>query len=166
MKIKVVATRDVPEEALRQFRDALSPDFDVDVDGGRVVMLSVEPPSWIHFIAQAEWWVQALAGISTLFVAEIVKEAAKDTWRARAKIISAIAGVGARVRKISDSFVALRRRISSRTEIVIGLPIPDEHFGIHLTLTAVDPDDALEVTWFDGKSMEKHQRLLSLENNS
>ena len=147
--MKLIATRDVPEEPLRQFRDDLSPDFEIDIDGGRVALLSLEPPSWIHFIAQADWWIQALAAYSALYVAELVKAAAKDTWQARGKLISGIAHAGTRLRKIADAFAALRGRLRSKTELVIGLPIPDEHIGSHLTLTAPEPDHlAAEIALF------------------
>lgn len=201
--MRVIATSDVPEDVLRQFRDELRPEFDLDVDGGRVALLSMEPPSWIHFIAQADWWIQGLAAYSALYVAEIVKEAAKDTWKNRTKIVSAAVGVSNKLRRLAEKFINLRNRVSTRTDLIIGLPTPDDHFGAHFELTAADPDTlsleialfvhyipavlklidaeglnsrkpatgvfltllptcALHVAWFDGESLEKEERVLSL----
>jgi len=203
--MKAIATWDVPEEALRQFRDELRPDFDLDIDCGRVALLSMEPPSWIHFIAQADWWIQGLAAYSALYIAEIVKEAAKDTWKARAKIITTTVGVGNKIRRLAESFMSLRSRLSNRTDLVIGLSTPDEHFGTQITLAAVDTDElsaeialfihyipavlalidaeglidrkpatgvfltllstgALQIVWFDGVTLQKHERVLLLND--
>lgn len=147
--MKVLATRDVPDDVLCQFRDELRPEFDIDIDGGRVALLSMEPPSWIHFIAQADWWVQGLAAYSALYVAEIVKEAAKDTWKNRAKIVSAAIGVSNKLRRLAEKFLNLRNRLSTRTDLVIGLPTPDEHFGTHFELAATDADElCLQIALF------------------
>ena len=147
--MRAIATRDVPDEVLHQFRDELHPEFDLDVNGGRVVLLSMEPPSWIHFIAQADWWIQGLAAYSAIYVAEIVKEAAKDTWRGRGTIISTAVGVGNKLRSLAGKFINLRNRLSSRTDLIIGLPIPDEHFGAHFELTATNADElSLEIALF------------------
>jgi hypothetical protein len=82
--MKVTSTRDVPLDVLRDLRAELGPEFDLDVEG-QVALLSAEPPSWIAFIAESHWWVQALAAYAALYVAEIVKEAGKDSWKSRGR---------------------------------------------------------------------------------
>lgn len=136
--MKIISTRDVPLKLLDEFAQGLSPDFDVEVSRSQIVLLSMEPPSWVSLLAQAEWWEKGLIAASTLYVAEIIKEAAKDTWKNRSKAVTAIVGATNQIKKIAEKIVALKLRASERTNFVVGLPVPNEYFGVRLALSAED----------------------------
>jgi hypothetical protein len=156
--MKVISTSDVPLETLWEFKDELRADIEVKVDERQVIFKAAEAPSWITFLAAADWWVQVLATYAALYVAEIVKEAAKDTWRDRAKAISAVTQAAIGIKKISGGIAKLRKRLSARTGIKIGLPIPDEYFATWLELYGTDTEELeIEIALF-----VHHLRNLSL----
>jgi hypothetical protein len=141
--MKIVSTSDIPLEALREWATELNPEFEAAVDQGQVHLRSIEAPSWVTLLAEASWWTKLLAAYTALYVAEIVKEAAKDTWRNRAKALSAAKIAGNRLRDLADAFADLRRRVGAPTTLGIGLPVPNEFFSTQLTLEGTDSDELL-----------------------
>lgn len=143
------STDDVSIQILREFREDLGLDFDLEVDEGQTMLLSMEPPSWIHLLAQSEWWVGMFAAASALYVAELVKEAAKETWKNRGKVVGAVIGAANKARSFAEKINQLRQRLSERTEIVLVLPVSHEYFGSALLLSARDVDTlAIEIALF------------------
>lgn len=147
--MRIESTRDVSLSALHQLRDELGPDIEVVVEENQVILLSAEPPSWVTFFAEVDLWIKLLAAYAAVYVGEIVKEAAKDTWRNRSKGFAAIHGAGDLIKKLALGLYNLRRRLSNRTGLIVGLPGPNEHFGTRLALSGSDPDEiAAEVALF------------------
>ena len=103
----------------------------------------MEAPSWVTFLAEASWWAKLLGAYAALYVAEIVKEAAKDTWRNRAKALSAAKTAGNRLRDFADAVADMRRRVGVPTTLGIGLPVPNEFFSTRLALEGTDSDELL-----------------------
>jgi hypothetical protein len=139
--MRIESTRDVPLSILHEFRDELSPDIEVVVEEGQVILLSDDPPSWVSLIAELDWWMKLLAGFAALYVAEIVREAAKESWRNRRKGFAAIRATGDLIRKLALGLYNLKCRLSSKTGLIVGLPGPREHFGTRLVLSGSDPDE-------------------------
>jgi hypothetical protein len=83
---------------------------------------------WVALLADADVWVKALGAYAALFVAEIVKEAAKDTWRNRAKAAAIGSATFGLLGKMASSITLLKRRLADRTSVAIGLPIPNDYF--------------------------------------
>ena len=77
--MRALSTADISLDYLRQLSSELGPEFGLDVDERQVVFKSAHPPSWIVFFADADWWIKALTAYAGLYVAEIVKEAGKQT---------------------------------------------------------------------------------------
>ncbi|MCW3477953.1 hypothetical protein OL229_00060 [Neisseriaceae bacterium JH1-16] len=138
--MKLVSTSDVSSEKLYELKEVLQPDIDVDIQDGKVVLLSAEPPSWIHFIASTDWWIQGFSAMSALYVAEIVKEAAKDTWKNRSKVVAAAVGSINKIKTFSEKIINFKSSIKNNTELVLVLPVPHELRGCCLLLNAEDPD--------------------------
>jgi len=134
------STRDVSLEILREFGEDLGSDFDLEVDDSQTMLLSEGPPSWIHLIAQSEWWLNGLAVASALYVAELIKESAKETWKNKAKVAAAFVGVTNKVRTFAEKIIKLRQRLPERTAVVLALPVPHDYFGSMLALSARDAD--------------------------
>ena len=110
----------------------------------KIILNSAEPASWVTFLANADWWTQGLAAYAALYVAEIIKEAAKDTWKNRSMALSAGIAVGKGVKKLAASIATFRHRLPPRTQLRIALPVPDDYFATSLELLGFDPAD-LEV---------------------
>ena len=202
--MKIVATSDVSSEPLDEFATQFADTYHGDPpELGRVALLSMDPPSWVRLIAELSWWQQALAASAALYVAELVKEAAKETWQSRAKVVAAAVKAATGVKTFAAAVWSLRARVPARTELLVCLPDPNEHFGVQLSLTAQDHavaelevalfvhhlpavsrllenhkvagiravsgyflelrvDGSLYVHWFDAKSMERNEQLISL----
>jgi hypothetical protein len=139
--MQIVSTSDVPLPLLHQWASGLDPGFEAAVDQGQVHLRSTDAPSWVTFLAEASWWSKLLAAYAALYVAEIVKEAGKDTWRNRAKALSAAKTAGNRLRELADAVADLRRRVGAPTTLGIGLPVPNEFFSTRLTLEGTDSDE-------------------------
>ena len=146
--MKVTSTRDVPLEVLRELKAELGPEFDLDVET-QVGLLSAEPPSWISFIAESQWWVNAVAAYAALYIAEIVKEAGKDTWKNRGKAYAALRTSSDKLKTFASAIAKTLSRLRPQTRAVVGLPIPDEIYTTQLYLTSRDEDElAVEVAMF------------------
>lgn len=136
--MKITATEDIPEDALQEFRSSFAIGT-LAPEEGRFFFRSVDGPSWVHLIADWEWWKQLLSVYAAVYVAELVKEAGKESWKSRAKILSAAVKSGVAIKDLAVRVAHLKTRLSDRTEVVIGLPQPDDYSGTHLTLTAKNP---------------------------
>lgn len=147
--MRAQSTADVSLEDLRKLVAELGPDFRIEVDENQIFFRSVSAPSWVAFFAEADWWVTLLKLYAGLYVAEIVKEAGKETWKNRGKIVSA-AVVGAnRVKDLGIALGKLRSRLSSKTRIAVGLPVPNDYDGTRLELLGAEADElAVELAIF------------------
>lgn len=130
------STTDVSLALLRRFSSALESDLPISVDEQQAAYRSYEPPSWVWFLAEADWWIKALAAYSALYVAEITKELAKATWRTVATRLKAPKQEP--LERLANELVMLREELAERTELEIGLAIPDNYFGTRLKLEGVD----------------------------
>lgn len=147
--LRVSSTRDVSLQELRNLSDELRPDFDLEVDEGQVVLLSTEPPSWITFIAESQWWVQALAAYAALYVAEIVKEAGKDTWKNRGRALAVLGTSSDKLKKLAAGIARTLARLRPTTRAVVAIPIPDEIYATQLYLSSRDENEiAVEIAMF------------------
>lgn len=147
--LRVISTSDLSLEDLRDLSKELGPDFEMDVDERQRFYRSYVPPSWIKFLAEADWWTNLLGLYVGLYIAEIVKEAGKDTWKNRAKIPPLAVAAGGRIKQFALGLRRLRSRLAPRTRIDIGLPFPDDYDGTCLELAGTDDDElALQIALF------------------
>jgi hypothetical protein len=142
--MRALATSDVAIDSIQELRRDLSLDFELQVDDRQIFLSSAEPPSWVTFLANADWWTKGLAAYAALYVAEIVKEAAKGTWKNRGKAVAAGVAAGKGIKKLASSIARFRRRLLPKTQLRVTLPIPDDYFATSLELLGFDPID-LEV---------------------
>ena len=138
--MQILATEDISDELLQTLCSGLQNDFGEVTDDGRYSFKSTDAPSWIRLVAEADFWMQMLAAGGALYVAEIVKEAAKESWKSRAKIVASAVKTGGEIKKLALAIASFKRAAREETQVVIALPQPHEYFGTQLHLTAVDPD--------------------------
>jgi len=147
--VRVLSTADVSLEDLQNLAVELGPDFQIQVDEHQIFFRSVTAPSWVAFFADASWWLTLLKLYAGLYVAEMVKEAGKETWKNRGKIVSAAFAGANRVKDLGTALGKLRSRLSSKTRIVIGLPVPDDYDGTRLEVLGTEADElAIELAIF------------------
>ena len=146
---KISATEDVDQAVLTELESLIAIDLPVKLDECRTFLRSAEPPSWISFIAQSDWWVKGLAAYAALYLAEIVKEAAKDTWKNKGKAETAVIGTSNKLWRFASSLFQAKLKSRANTYITIGLPIPDDTYTTLLRSQSTDADDlAVEVALF------------------
>ena len=147
--MRALSTSDVPVEVLDDLRVELQPDLNLEVSGSRIVLLSADPPSWVTLLADADGWITVFKAYAAFYIAEIVKEAAKDTWKNRGKALGALISAGNRITKLAIAIAKVRQRLSPKTGFGIALPVPSDYFSARLELTGTDPDDlALQIALF------------------
>jgi hypothetical protein len=147
--MRAISTRDVPLETLRSISPELGSEFEFEVDSDQIFLKSAEPPSWVTFLADADWWIKVVAAYAALYIAEIVKEAGKQTWKSRGTAVDAAVASANLVKRLAVALSKLRRRLPSRTQIEIAIPIPDDYFCTRLELIGRSSGDlALEIALF------------------
>jgi hypothetical protein len=161
--MKVTATSDIDLGALQLYWSELENDLGVLIEERTIFLRSVEPPSWIQFFADSAWWVKALGAYAAIYVAAIVNKASGETWRNRAKLAAPAIDAGNRVLKLALSLVTLRAKLSTRSKLVLGLPVPDDYFGVRFELLGQDQDVlAAEIALFV-QYVPAIERLIELE---
>ena len=65
-----------------------------------------------------------MAACGAIYVAEIIREAAKETWKNRGKAVAAVASAGNVIKRLTTGIANLRQDLSPKTSIRIALPIP------------------------------------------
>src|SRR5688500_6001625 len=105
--MRIISTADVPLDSVRDLASDLGTDIPTEVDESQIFMRSTEPPSWVSLLADADMWVKLLGAYAALFVAELVKEAAKDTWRNRGKAVAAAILVRGQLRRLATAIATL-----------------------------------------------------------
>lgn len=147
--MNVLATGDVNSSVLAAFRDELSADLDVVLDEHRIMLRSAEPSSWIQFFADAPWWMQTLGAYAAIYVSEIVREAGKDTWKQKGRLVDAALSGADRLAKLAAALARVRAGLPDRTRLVLGLPVPDDYLGIRFELQGCDEEVlAVEIALF------------------
>jgi len=137
----ISATSDVDKTVLVNLQASLPEDLSVEVDERQIILRAAEPPSWISLIAEADIWVKALAAYATLYVAEIVKEAAKDTWKNKGKALKAVVGVTNKMWRLASSLLEAKSKSRTDTYISVGLPVPDDVYTTFLKCQSSNVDD-------------------------
>lgn len=152
--MRVTSTRDVSLEDLRNLSDTLGPEFNLEINESQVsgpadlpLVRRISPPhpSWVAFFSDADAWIKLVGG---LYLAGLVQEAGKDTWRNRAKIWSGTVAAGHRIKKLAAELGRLRARLPQKTRIQLGLPVPAD-YGTRIELVGSDVDElALQLALF------------------
>ena len=76
---RIEHTHEIDGDALEALASSIKRVSGTDVITREIVLKSFEAPSWIRILAEAPWWLQAFGACAALYVAELVKGAAKAT---------------------------------------------------------------------------------------
>lgn len=133
--VSISHTGGIDDDALDALVADIKSMFSTSASTHEIMLKSFETTSWIQFLAEAPWWIHALGAYTALYVAEIVKGAAKSTTQALSTRRN-------RLRVFSSILNDFRQRHPDRTAITIGLPVPDGVFG---TVLAIGADSLGEI---------------------
>lgn len=150
MTLSIHSTSDVSLATLEEFNAELPIELRGEVASSQIFLRSADPPSWVTFLADADWWIKALAAWGALYAAEITKEAGKDTWKNRGQLLAAARRLGAGITSaLARSVATLAGRLPARTSLRLGVPVPNDYFSTTLELDGHDPHDvALDLAVF------------------
>ena len=101
----------------------------VEPNTNRILLKSLDPPSWLAFLAEASWWQEALGGTVSLVVKSLIEEATRNFYRA----------VANRLRKPDplDEFASCLRKFSRenpKAGLAIGIRTHDQLNGTTLPM--------------------------------
>ncbi len=157
------STSDVPIEILKGFSSDLQRQMDVDVDEKQIHLLSADPPSWISLFADVPWWVKLTGGI---YLTEIVKEAAQDSWKNRALLAKVPRSAASTVNRLAVAIRDLVARLPHPTRFKIGLPLPDEHFGTSLDLAPSDVEQIEDTLYLFLAHLPQLDQLIQMQHET
>ena len=138
--MRVLANAEIPASAMAAFKNELEGVIGVDDTSDRVMQLSLDPPAWINLVERTELWHAAFGAVAAVYVAELVKEAAKATWKVAALTVSAAAGAATKLAKLGAGSLALKLSLGERSEVHISIPQTNEYFSARLNLSTDSPE--------------------------
>jgi hypothetical protein len=146
----ITATIDVPDGQLNQLASDLSSVTQIEVSESRRFFKAAAAPSWIALLSDPPAWIALLGVPVTIFLGELIKEAAKDSWRNKQRVGRVLAQpVLLPLRSLASSLARFRSEVPERTEIEVGFPIPDAYFGTRLSLSGHETEEfAFELAVF------------------
>jgi hypothetical protein len=133
--MQIQSISDISLFALRESASVLPADWHVDVDEAQMFFKAMEPPSWISIVAQAPWWLQALAASASVYISGIISEAGKDTWKNRGKIAAVVRRVPSAITQLAEFVASAKSAGSTETFAILAIPFPDEHNTAQLRLS-------------------------------
>lgn len=146
--MKITWSQGIDIATIQEFEESLGKDLNAALDERGLSYRSPNAPSFVQLLADAPWWAQLLGTAASLLVAEIIKEAGKDAWKQKSKLAAVVAAAGAKMLRLGSSIVSLRENLPKGTTIAVGLPIPDDIFGLRLNLGESGLDLVDEITIF------------------
>ena len=131
--MRLIFSSDISLDELREWAIEVGGEYAIEVDEQQDFCRSLDAPSWVTLIAEADWWLKILGIYVGLYFAEIVKEAGKDTWNNKSSIAAALSKSGSVLRHFAQKLFVLRRKLPN-SKLVLSLPVPSDDFGTSLVL--------------------------------
>jgi hypothetical protein len=139
--MRLIVTTEIPSDVRQELLIDWQPLGDLE-QGPEVSLKSPEAPSYIEIMADALQWVTPLKVVATVFLSQLVKEAATDVYKHKHQIGQALATAATAPLRLAAAAVKRARDRSPRCSLAIGLPLPHEVTGTVLWLT---PDSEEEI---------------------
>lgn len=149
--MRLSATGDVPDDRLAMLASDLRELVQVDVDEARTGYKSVEPRSWIVLLERIPTWAAILGPSAAVFLKELLKEAAKDTYWNKAAIGRALARpvVGQDEYPIAVELALFIKHGGGIQAVLDDVQRDGKHVIGQITLTLL-PDGTMQAQWMDG----------------
>jgi len=135
--IQVKTTGDISLGELRQLTARLEAHVAVEIDPAQGFFKSVDPPSWIKFLQEPQFWIQTLAGGVVL---DLAKAGARHLWRNRSLVKSVVReGASVALGEFAETLAVVREHYGPGTALLVGVPVPNDWFCTALPLEGNDP---------------------------
>jgi hypothetical protein len=139
--MRLIVTSEIPPNVRQELRIDWQPLGGLE-QAKEISLKSPEAPSYIEIMADALQWVTPLKVVATVFLSQLVKEAATDIYKHKHQIGQALATAATAPLRLAAAAVKRARDRSPRCSLAIGLPLPNEVTGTVLWLT---PDSEEEI---------------------
>jgi hypothetical protein len=137
----ILITKDIPRDVVNYLRDEL----DIKEEPRLAMHKSESAPSFLQIIGEIIQWLDPLKVAATAFLLELSREAAKDVYKNKAKIIKALkVATVTSLNHFSEVLSRIKKNLPSRTKVAISIPIPDNFFG---TTLLIESDKEEEIAW-------------------
>lgn len=147
--LKIQSTENIPLEIVKNIESELSQVLDVKAQEQQFFHKAADPPTWITFIAETEWWQKALVAGTAIYITTLIQEAAKSTWKMISKTISRKNSRQNPIIVLADNISSSQKHLPPRTQIFLSIPIPDEYNSSALELTLGSSEEiAMQVALF------------------
>lgn len=131
--MRLLSTSDISLDELKEWASTLGSEFTVEVDEQQESFRSVDAPSWVTMLAEADWWLKILSVYVGIFFAAIANEAGKAAWKNKSSIAAVFSKSGSFLRHFVKKLFELRLK-HPHSKLVLSLPIPSDDFGTSLVL--------------------------------
>ena len=132
--MRLIVTADILPDVRQELHAAWQPLGGLE-EASEVFLKSAEPPSFIQIMGEALQWLPLLKVATTVFLAQLAKEAATDIYKHKQHIGRALTNAGAApLRLVAAALKKARDSSPRRPGLFIGVPLPDDHFGTALSL--------------------------------
>ena len=139
--MKIFITKDIPQEIVNDLRK----EFDIKEEPVLVEYKSGTDPSLIQIIAEIIEWLAIFKEAATVFLIELSKEEAKDFYKNKDKIFKALKlAIVSPLKRISRVLSKVKKKLPDKTNIIIGIPIPNYYLG---TILSIDSKQEEEIAW-------------------
>jgi hypothetical protein len=160
--MRLIVTTEIPSDVRQELLIDWQPLGGLE-QGPEVSLKSPEAPSYIQITADALQWVTPLKVVATVFLSQLVKEAATDIYKHKHQIGQALATAATAPLRLAAAAVKRVRDRSPRCSLAIGLPLPDEVRGTVLWLDADSEEEiALSIARFAVRA-ETIEQLIQAE---
>ncbi|HET9814038.1 MAG TPA: hypothetical protein VFP57_10350 [Sphingomicrobium sp.] len=152
--IRIQSTGDILLEKLEAvFAESVVAEL-TEIDERQYFFKSMDAPSWVQLLANVNEWVALLGGGLSVYVAGILAEAGKDTWKKRASIPKGVRRGSRMLLELARKIVTLQNVVGPATRIEIGIPISDDHYSALLPINVGSPEEVeLQLARFSAQAV-------------
>jgi len=114
------------------------------IDSDRHITLHGHGISWIQLIAESWVWKTVLGAPVAVYLTRLAQHAADHTWNKREAIVAAARDAAAKpLRDIATAVHFARLHGEPTTPVLLGVPVPDDHFATVVTLDGDSIEDVV-----------------------
>lgn len=126
----LAASPGVSLSILEAVQSSMAPDVLLAIGNERESHRADPGYEWISFVASSEWWRAAFATYAAVYVAEIVKEAAKGTWRSRARVAGLATRLGSNLIRLARLLVGAVGQAPANTKLRLRATQGDDYIFV------------------------------------
>jgi hypothetical protein len=134
-KLLITSTDNVSLAILHKAFNTSSWSQEAEISNSQRILLSAQPPSFVHLIAELSWWKQLGFYVAGTVATGALGKAGSDFWDNKAKITKVVTD---RLWSLADRVVNLQSMLDGHTQVFLAFPNPDIYFPASLKVDSLD----------------------------